>query len=138
MKHNGHEPLKVAFGAPPGTGQARRLDDHDFNAIQAEADRLLEPLEGWLWAYKNISGDLVSLERLLDVCIAQSDKFGGLSFALKQVCETAGGLSVEHQEVLLFAARSLQEEKAVLETVWPAAPSVEGHTFFVHPEALDA
>ena len=56
---------------------------------------------------------------------------------LRQVCETASELPIEHQEVLLFAARALQEEKETLNAVWPDACSFQAGVFFVHTAALE-
>jgi hypothetical protein len=105
----------------------------DPAAIQTQIDKLVKPLEGWQWAYKNAEGGFATIEKIRHTIATQCDKFGGLAYLLDRVCEESD-LSVEKAEALLFARDVLLEEKKKINSIWPHRS--EDGACFVPPESL--
>jgi len=100
-------------------GNQNNTEAADFAAVQAKIDELLKPFKGWTWVYSNVEGGLATLDCITEVLKQQSFIFGGLSFLMIQVCDNCGELSIEQQEALMFAAKTLREEKEKINSIWP-------------------
>ena len=108
----------------------------EYDAIQAKIEALLEPLEGWCWAYKTIDNSFVTHEQLHEALRAMHNKMGGLAFLLNQIGENCD-LDVEKSTALLFAAEALKEEADRISSIWPDSTARDNNWIsFAHPANL--
>ena len=114
-------PTPTPTEPPPEAGQ-----------VQPEGRIPAAILKGRKLAYRNMNGDLTTLNRVSDVAGDLVSKLAAIAFILDHTFENEmAKLPLERQAVLMFITASLRDEEEKLYSIWPECPPLDSDWFYI-------